>query len=186
MIRRHAFRLPACLLAAAALTSPLALPPIAFAADPANRPDQLKMTPTATFVQQAMVGNLFEVESSKLAADRSEAPAVREFARQMIDDHSAAGVKLAEALTAAKLARPPLKLDARHQAIYDELAARKGRDFDRAYVDAQLKAHVDAVALFEGYAATGEDARLRALASELVPRLKAHLAMIEKIATAKS
>ena len=35
---------------------------IARAADPAHRPDPAKVTPTATFVQQAVVGNLFEVE----------------------------------------------------------------------------------------------------------------------------
>ena len=45
---------------------------IAYAADPANRPEPAKVTPTATFVQQAVVGNLFEVESSKLALDRSQ------------------------------------------------------------------------------------------------------------------
>ena len=103
----------------------------AHAADPANRPDPAKVTPTATFVQEAVVGNLFEIESSKLALDRSQNAAIKTFAKHMIDDHSAAGVKLAEAVTQAKLARPPLKLDARHQAILDDLAARRARNSTR-------------------------------------------------------
>ena len=157
---------------------------IAYAADPAHRPDPAKVTSTATFVQQAVVGNLFEVESSKLALDRSQNATVKTFAKSMVDDHSAAGVKLADAVDQAKLARPPLKLDARHQAILDDLAAKKGADFDQLYVEAQHKAHVEAVALFESYAATGEDARLKALAGELLPKLKDHLARIDKVAAA--
>ena len=157
---------------------------IAYAADPAHRPEPAKVTPTATFVQQAVVGNLFEVESSKLALERSQNATIKAFARSMVDDHSAAGVKLADAVTQAKEARPPLKLDARHQAIMDDLAAKKGAEFDKLYVEAQHKAHVEAVALFESYAAAGEDARLKALAGELLPRLREHLARIDKIAAA--
>lgn len=186
MIRRQMFTTAASLLVALGAGGGLVLPGMALAADPANRADETKITPTASFVQAAVVGNLFEVESSKLAADRAEAAAVKTFAKQMVDDHSAAGVKITEALTESKLTKPPFKLDAKHQATLDELAAKKGRDFDRAYVDAQLKAHVETVALFEGYAASGEDPRLKALAGELLPKLKAHLAMIEKIAAAKS
>ena len=157
---------------------------IAYAADPAQRPEPAKVTPTATFVQQAVVGNLFEVESSKLALDRSQNATVKTFAKSMVDDHTAAGVKLADAVDQAKQARPPLKLDAKHQAILEDLVAKKGADFDQRYVEAQHKAHVEPVALFESYAATGEDGRLKALAGELLPKLKDHLAKIDKIAAA--
>ena len=116
---------------------------IAYAADPAHRPEPAKVTSTPTFVQQAVVGNLFEVESSMLALDRSQNATVKTFAKSMVDDHSAAGVKLADAVDQAKQARPPLKLDARHQAILDDLAAKKGADFDKLYVEAHHKAHVE-------------------------------------------
>ena len=103
----------------------------------------------------------------------------------MVDDHSAASVKLADALTQANLARPPLKLDAMRQAIFDDLATKKGADFDKLYVDAQRKAHTEAVALFESYSAAGEDAQLKTLAGQILPTLKGHLAQIEKIAAAR-
>jgi putative membrane protein len=157
---------------------------IAYAADPAHRPEPAKVTPTATFVQQAVVGNLFEVESGKLALDRSQNATIRTFAKLMVDDHSAAGVKLSDAISEAQQPRPPLKLDAKHQTLFDDLAARKGADFDKFFVEVQHKAHVEVVALFESYAGTGEDTRLKALAGELFPTLKGHLARIEKIAAA--
>jgi putative membrane protein len=177
MYRRQSFAIAACLAGLAVIGT-------AQAADPANRPDPAKVTPTATFVQEAVVGNLFEVESSKLALERSQTAAIKTFAKHMIDDHSAAGVKLAEVLDQAKQTRPPLKLDAKHQALIDDLAAKKGADFDKVYVDAQHKAHIEAVALFESYSATGEDAQLKALAAQLLSTLKNHLVQIEKITKA--
>lgn len=171
-------------LGIAALLMGLCCAGIAYATDPAHRPDPAKVTPTAGFVQEAVVGNLFEVESSKLALDRSQNATIKTFAKLMVDDHSAAGVKLADAISEAKQPRPPLKLDAKRQTLLDGLAARKGKDFDKFFVETQHKAHVEAVALFESYAATGEDARLKALAGELLPTLKGHLMRIEKIEAA--
>ncbi len=174
---RRSFAIAACLIALSWVDN-------AYAADPAFRPDPAKVTPTATFVQQAVVGNLFEVESSKLALERSQNVTIKTFAKLMVDDHSGAGVKLADAISEAKQARPPLKLDAKHQAVLDNLAANKGADFDKLYVQLQHNAHVEAVALFESYSATGEDAHLKTLAGALLPTLKGHLARIEKIAAA--
>src|SRR4051812_42687029 len=111
--------------------------------DPANKPTPPTVTPTASFVQAAVVGNLFEVESSKLALERSPSAAVKTFAKHMIDDHSAAGVVFAEAVNHAKLpvTPPPFKLDAKHQAALDELRTKQGADFDKTYVDLQRRAH---------------------------------------------
>jgi len=180
MIRFRSLRTAALLLVSLAVAGTV-VPASVHAADPAARPDASKVTPTASFVQEAVVGNLFEVESSKLALERSQSGAIKTFARHMVDDHSAAGVKIADALNDAKVARPPLKLDARRQSVMDALAPLKGPDFDKVYVDAQHKAHIEAVALFESYAATGEDPHLKAIAIQLLPTLKAHLAQVEKI-----
>ena len=81
----------------------------------------------------------------------------------------------------AKLAMPPDKLDAKHQAVVDELAGRQGGDFDKAYIEAQYKAHVETVELFKGYAQAGEDKRMRAFAAETLPKLQAHLDHVAKM-----
>ena len=159
----------------------------ASAADPAHRPSPPTVTPTATFVQTAMVGNLFEVETSKLALDRSKSEAVRAFAKYMVNDHNAAGVKFTEAANEAKLSipPPPFKLDAKHQALLDELRAKQEADFDRAYIEVQHKAHVDAVELFKGYAGSGDNATLKAAAAELLPKLQHHLEEVTKLKAAQ-
>ena len=162
-------------LAVATLVTP------SFAADPATKQASAPVAPTATFVAQAAFGNMFEVESSKLALERTKSAPVKAFAQRLRDDHSAAAVKFKEAVLEAKLAMPPDKLDAKHQAIVDELASRQGGDFDTAYIEAQYKAHSDTVELFKGYAQGGEDTRMRAFAAEMLPKLEAHLQHVAKM-----
>jgi putative membrane protein len=153
----------------------------ASAADPSTKHASAPVAPTATFVAQAAFGNMFEIESGKLALDRSKAAPVKAFAQSMVDDHSAAAVKFKEAVLEAKLAMPPDKVDAKRQAIVEELAGKQGEDFDKTYVEAQYKSHVETVELFKGYAQAGEDTRMRAFAAELLPALQAHLDHVAKL-----
>jgi putative membrane protein len=153
----------------------------AFAADPSTLQSAGPVKPTATFVTAAAVGNFFEIESSKLALDRSKSSAVKAVAQRMVDDHSKAAVKLKESVAATKLTMPPDKLDARHQALYDELREKGAGDFDKAFIEAQYEAHVEAVDLFKAYAKGGENDRMRALAAELLPTLEAHLEHVRKM-----
>ncbi|GEP59892.1 DUF4142 domain-containing protein [Reyranella soli] len=83
-------------IATPALTSSLTM-----AADPAAKQASAPVAPTATFVAPAAFGYMFEIESSKLAIDRSQAEAVKAFAQRMLDDHSAAPVRFKEAVLAA-------------------------------------------------------------------------------------
>lgn len=151
------------------------------AADPATKRASAPVPPTATFLASAAVGNMFEVESSKLALERSQSEAVKAFAQRMVDDHSAAAVKFKEAVLEAKLAMPADRLDAKHRAVMDELAGKQGGDFDKAYIDAQHKAHVETVDLFKGYAQGGADSRMRTFAAELLPTLEAHLEHVSRM-----
>jgi putative membrane protein len=151
------------------------------AADPATRQASAPVAPTATFVASAAFGNMFEIESSKLALERSKSGAVKAFAQRMVDDHSAAAVKFKEAVLDSKLTMPPDKLDARRQALMAELAGKQDADFDKAYIDAQFEAHVETVDLFKGYAQGGEDSRMRAFAADLLPALEAHLEHVSKM-----
>ena len=171
------------IVAALAIATPNLTPlvPPALAADPATKQASAPVAPTATFVAQAAFGNMFEIESSKLALERSKAAPVKAFAQRMVDDHSAAAVKFKEAVLEAKLAMPPDKLDAKRQTVLGELAGKQADDFDRAYIEAQYKAHVETVELFKGYAQGGEDTRMRAFAAELLPTLEAHLQHVAKM-----
>jgi len=136
---------------------------------------------TADFLGKAAAGNTFEIDSSKLALDKSKSEPVRAFANMMIRDHGEAAAKMKQAVADAKLPAPADTLDAKHQALLGDLARKEGAPFDRAYLDAQLKGHEETVALFKAYADGGDNARIKQFAKELLPTLQKHLAHVRKL-----
>ena len=172
------------LLAASALPLILASAPAAFAADPPAKQaaaPAMATPSTSTFLTNTAVANLFEIESSKVALAKTKNDKIKAFANLMVTDHTGAGTKFKQAVTDAKLTPPAEKLDARHQALLDDLKKKDATAFDTAYVKAQHDGHVETVAMFEAYAKGGDNARMKQFASEMLPTLKTHLDQVSRI-----
>ena len=138
-----------------------------------------QITGASEFVKQAAVGGEFEIRSSKLALKQSSSEDLKRIAQKLIDDHTKAGKELKTAVKDANVkAKIPEKLDQKHQALMDDLKKAKGGDFDKVYVDQQLSAHSDAVALFSGYAQGGDNDKLKSFAEATLPTLQEHQQMI--------
>jgi putative membrane protein len=169
--------LPAALAAILGLSSP------ALAQSDSPTANVEKMMTAPGFVMAAGASNLFEIQSSELALQRSTTPAVQSFAQQMIADHTNAGKKLDAVLAGSNSAvTPPKMLDARHQALLEQLSQAEGERFDAEYIRMQVQAHQEAVALFTAYADGGDDAKLRAFATETLPVLRHHYEEVRKLA----
>jgi putative membrane protein len=158
----------------------LLVPTAVLAADSATN-QAAGATATETFVASVAAGNLFEIESSKLALDRSKSDRIKGLADRMIEDHRAANLKFKQAVSDANLTAPPEKLDAQHQSVFDELKAKDAGTFDKAYIDAQYTAHVETIDLFKSYVRSGDHWRLRQFADELLPTLHVHLDHVKKM-----
>jgi putative membrane protein len=133
----------------------------------------------ADFVKKASAAGLGEVNLGILAAKYGGAE-VKKFANHMVKDHTKANqelLKLADArrLTVART------MDADHSKTMDKLATMSGADFDRMYMDGQVKDHKEAVALFEKQAKEGKDADLRGWAEKTLPTIREHLKMAQKV-----
>lgn len=133
------------------------------------------------FLSKLAVGNKFEIDSSKLAISKTHSEQIKAFATDMVTDHGQAAAKMKQAVTDAKAKAPSDSLDADHQAILDDLKKKTATAFDKAYVDAQLRGHVETVALVDAYAQTGDNPRLKELASDLLPTLRGHLDRVKKL-----
>jgi len=133
------------------------------------------------FVPTAASSNLFEIESSQLALQRSHSPKIKDFAQHMVADHSLAASKMKLALSQANIPAPPDKLNANDQKIFDNLKTAQDAAFDKTYIEAQYNAHVEAVNLFKAYAQDGDNPRLKALAADLLPTLQGHLDQVSKL-----
>jgi putative membrane protein len=137
---------------------------------------------TADFAQKAATSDMYEVQAGKLAADKGQSDAVKQFGQQMVDAHS----KTTEELTSIvknkniKVDLPP-KLDATHQKLIDDLSSVSAQDFDKTYADQQAAAHKKAVDLFKKYASKGDDPDVKQFAEKTLPTIEHHLEEAKKL-----
>lgn len=130
---------------------------------------------TQEYLARAGMGDLFEVQTSKLALERAKAEPVKNFATMMVKDHTDSTKKLEAAAKSANISvAPPAKLDAAHQEKYDKLQKSDAASFDEAYIRAQLDAHDEALKIHQAYAKSGENAGLKAAAAEIVKVVEHH------------
>jgi putative membrane protein len=141
------------------------------------------------FVEKAAMGGMFEVKSSQLARQLAGNSAVKDFASQMIADHTKANQELM-ALARHKGWQLPTTLDEKHKALLEQLRAGQGGGsgsigdrFDRAYIDIQVKAHDKTVALFEKAITEAQDPDLKAWATKTLPTLKEHQKVAKQLDT---
>ena len=131
------------------------------------------------FVTKAGEAGIFEIQTSKLALQRSKNPEIVAFAKHMIHDHQAAATELKHVAMKDHI-RVPAVLNHDMKGKYNDLA-KKGDDFDKKYVHLQVDAHNDAVNLFTDYSQNGEDSRLKDFAAKTLPTLQMHQTDIKAI-----
>jgi putative membrane protein len=136
----------------------------------------------ATFVAKATQSNTFEIVSSRLALERAKDPAVERIAEHLIHDHTMAQEQLATTAAEVGIEAPAPSLNAEQQATVDTLKGLSGKAFDDAYLQAQVKAHQEAIALFVGFASVDANPRpLRLLAIATLPILGQHLGEVNAV-----
>ena len=133
---------------------------------------------TEDFVTEAASSDMFEIESSKLAVERSSDAATKTFAQQMITDHTKTSEELKALVSGGKVkATIPAAMSASQQSMLDDLKKLNGDDFTKQYQSDQEDVHEDAVDLFKRYGDEGENADLKAWAAKTRPALEHHLTM---------
>jgi putative membrane protein len=151
--------------------------------NPTNRPaTQSGSTQLSTFDRQFMSkaaqGGMAEVELSRLALQRSRSNQVKQFAQQMIQDHSQANAQLMQ-LAQQKGVRLPRTLDAQHQQIRARLQRLSGSNFDREYMRVMDNDHVQTVNLFQSATQQAQDPEVNTFANSKLPTLQGHLQMVQ-------
>ncbi len=140
-----------------------------------NRGDALN---ASGFVRAAAMSDLYEMEASRLAEQRSQNAEVKRFAERMLRDHGKTTGELKgmlPQLQGVSAQQVPTSLDQQHQALVRQLQGAQGAEFDRAFARQQVQSHQAAVDLFRAYAQSGDDARLKQWASQTLPSLEEHL-----------
>ncbi len=138
--------------------------------------DSTNLENDTKFAVAAADGGMLEVELGKLALANSSSKTVKQFAQMMIDDHGKAGEEL-KMLAASKNITLPSALSNKNQDAYNDLAKKKGTDFDKAYAYFMVDDHQEDIGEFKKQAEDGKDTDLKNWAAGKVPVLEHHLMM---------
>ena len=136
--------------------------------------------PDRTFVQAAAIGGVAEVDLGRLAEQRGQMAAVKDFGRRMVEDHTQANEQLSRLAKPAGLAMPG-GADAETRTMQSELMALHNGDFDRTYIREQIVAHQKTSQLLAYEIGSGQDPQLKGFAEKTLPVVFSHLAMAQTI-----
>jgi len=126
------------------------------------------------FWTEAAQSSLAEVALSNAALQRAQSAEVRQFAQQMVTDHTAVNQELTQ-LVSTKGVTLPTGLTDKQQRDLNKLNGRSGADFDREYMKTMVSDHEKAVKLFQRESERGTDADAKAFAAKTLPSLQSHL-----------
>jgi putative membrane protein len=133
------------------------------------------------FVKRAAQSNFAEIKVSQVAQSKAQSPEVKQFAQQMIDDHTQANSELAQ-LAKTKNLKVPEDADVMHKAALKMLQGKSGESFDTAYMKQMNKDHQKTIELFQAAATAPQvDKDLQAFASKVLPKLQQHEHLVTQV-----
>ena len=133
------------------------------------------------YLFHAGAGDVFEITSSMILLNKSSNPQVRAYASMLIDHHTrTTNLALANA-KGAGIMPPPPELSSMQKSMIGQLHAAAPAGIDRLYLQQQVPAHQQALALQGGYARTGDTPALRQAAQGAVPIVQSHLTQAQQL-----
>ena len=143
-----------------------------------NNTANLNATPLSqadsTFVMEAAVGGLTEVESGRVAQQNGMNEGVKSFGQMMITDHERANSELMSIVSSRGMT-PPGTLPADKQKHIDDMKNMKGKAFDNHYVNMMVNDHQKTIDLFRKQSENGTDPQLKTFATNTLPVLQKHM-----------
>ncbi len=150
------------------------------------RPSAEKPMTDGEIVAVTSTANAGEIELAQLASKTAQSPDVKNFAAMMIAQHRdmetkgktlAAKAKITPAESAAA---KTLKSD--EQATLSTLKSQTGKDFDKAYMDAQVKTHRDVLNMIDNkLLPSAQNGDLKTMLTDARSHVATHLAKAEEI-----
>ncbi|MEP7110326.1 MAG: DUF4142 domain-containing protein [Ferruginibacter sp.] len=128
----------------------------------------------ADFAVEAANGGMMEVELGNYAQQNASSQRVKDFAVMMVKDHSKANGELKE-IAVSKNITLPMNVGEKARKDMDDLMKKKGKDFDKAYMNMMLDDHKKDVKAFEKAAKDCNDPEIKSFAGRTLPVLQGHL-----------
>ena len=126
--------------------------------------------------------NTAEIAQAKLAQSKSKDPAVKRFAAMMITHHGEAKQKQAKLNLKPAESAVSTALESDAASTLDMLKTDKGKDFDKAYIAAQVDGHQKVLdTINQKLLPNVKNADLKAYLDEIKPRVEEHLKQAKQL-----
>ena len=147
-------------------------------AAPAADPPLAPAGTAAGFVSRLAISDMYEIQSSAIALQRSQNNDVKRFAQMIIDDHTRTSNESRAVIAQQGVqATLPAQMDEPRRNLINQLNSATAEDFDDRYIDQQTEAHQNVLALIRDYAENGDNEALREWARRTAPAIENHLQM---------
>ena len=134
----------------------------------------------SSFVLEAAVGGLMEVQAGQLAQQNAQSQRVKDFGGMMVTDHSKANDELRQYASSHGINLPD-SLPKDKQKHLASMKNMKGAAFDKHYVSMMVDDHQKDVAKFKKESTDAKDGQLKTWAGNTLPVLQKHLDSIQAI-----
>lgn len=128
---------------------------------------------SSDFLVKTASGGMMEVELGKLAQSNASSQRVKNFASMIVTDHAKANSQLMM-LAQSKNITLPATIGEDHQKMMNDLKAKSGAEFDKAYMEMMVEDHKEDIENFQDAAEDTNDADVSAFASKTLPVLRMH------------
>lgn len=132
------------------------------------------------FITKAAQSDMTEIQTSQLALQKSQTKAVRDFAQEMIREHTNSSKEL-KPIAMSKNVTLPKDIGPENKALLASLRKVNGKNFDRAYMQGQVQAHTKTLAEYQKYLEQGQDQQLKPFAAKISPIVAHHLQMAQSM-----
>lgn len=154
-------------------------PPVEVPETTAGAPAAAKFTVSDTFGALGAIHNA-EIAHGKMAMQKATSPEVKAFAKKVVADHEARLRKDDELMGALGISPKQSSVSSQIKSAADDQSMRldsmSGADFDRAYIDEQIKYYRMALDVFDKeLLPEARDPQVRANLTEARARANAHL-----------
>ena len=135
------------------------------------------------FLREATQGSNFEIQAAQLALQKSSSDDVKQFAQQMIQDHTKLNDQMKPIASQAGVT-PPTDISKKDKKVYAQLQGLSGDAFDKAYIQDMLEDHRNDLKAFQTEANSGQLASEKSAASQGATVVQEHLQHAQQLAQA--
>lgn len=145
-----------------------------------NRDNSQQPSEDAQFVVKAGECDLAEINIGRIAAQRASRPEIRQFANQLVQDHTANLNRLNEMANRNRW-KVAERMDQEHQQLFQKLAGMQGQDFDREFVSKMVDGHKKVAEMYQNASQNCKNADLKSFATQTLATIRQHEQAVQRL-----